>query len=188
MSSTIPTDPATIVIFGGSGDLSKRKLVPALFQLHCEKQLPPETAIIGYARTGESDEKYRAEMKAAVAEFARKKPVDDADWSAFASRLHFFRGDLTISKNFADLKIRLETVEKERGLTGNRLFYLAIPPSAIAAGVSTLGQAGLAYRVDGGPWSRLIVEKPFGADLRSAQELNSHIKHRLTQKRLKSIN
>ena len=79
MSSAIPTDPATIVIFGGSGDLSKRKLVPALFELHCEKQLPRATAIVGYARTGESDESYRAEMKAAVAAFARKKPIDETE-------------------------------------------------------------------------------------------------------------
>jgi glucose-6-phosphate 1-dehydrogenase len=175
MSSAIPTDPATIVIFGGSGDLSKRKLVPALFELHCEKQLPQATAIVGYARTGESDESYRAEMKAAVAEFARKKPVDEAEWSAFASRLYFYRGNLTIPKNFADLKTRLDMVEKERGLPGNRLFYLAIPPSAIAAVVNNLGQAGFVNRVDGGPWSRVIVEKPFGRDLESARALNEEL-------------
>jgi glucose-6-phosphate 1-dehydrogenase len=175
MSSAIPTDPATIVIFGGSGDLSKRKLVPALFELHREKQLPQATAIVGYARTGESDETYRAEMKAAVAEFARKKPVDEAEWNAFASRLYFFRGDLTIPKYFSDLKTRLETIEKERGLPGNRLFYLAIPPSAIAAVVNNLGQVGFVYRVDGGPWSRVIVEKPFGRDLESARALNEDL-------------
>ncbi len=175
MSTSIPTDPATIVIFGGSGDLSKRKLVPALFELHCEKQLPRATAIVGYARTGESDETYRAEMKIAVAEFARKKPVDEAEWNAFASRLHFFRGDLTIPKNFADLKDRLETIEKDRGLPGNRLFYLAIPPSAIAAVVNNLGQSGFVYRVDAGPWSRVIVEKPFGRDLESAKALNEEL-------------
>ena len=146
MSSAIPTDAATIVIFGGSGDLSKRKLVPALFELHCEKQLPQGTAIVGYARTGESDETYRAEMKAAVAEFARKKPVDEADWNAFASRLYFYRGDLKIPKNFSELKTRLEAIEKERGLSGNRLFYLAIPPSAIGDVVSNLGQAGFVYQ------------------------------------------
>lgn len=173
--SAIPTDPATIVIFGGSGDLSKRKLVPALYELHCEKQLPKETAIVGYARTGESDETYRAEMKAAVAEFARKKPVDEADWNAFASRLHFYRGDLTIPKNFADLKTRLEAIEKERALPGNRIFYLAIPPSAIAAVVNNLGQAGFVTRVDGGPWTRVIVEKPFGRDLESARALNEEL-------------
>ena len=175
MSSAIPTDAATIVIFGGSGDLSKRKLVPALFELHVEKQLPPQTAIVGYARTGESDETYRAEMKIAVAEFSRKKPVDEAEWKAFASRLYFYRGDLTLPKNFDDLKTRLETIEKERGLTGNRLFYLAIPPSAIGDVVNNLGQAGFVYRADGPPWSRLIVEKPFGRDLESARALNEEL-------------
>jgi len=174
MSSAISTDPATMVIFGGSGDLSKRKLVPALFELHREKQLPPTTAIVGYARTGESDETYRAEMKAALAEFARKKPVEEAEWTSFASRLFFFRGDLTISKNFTDLKARLGAIEKERGLPGNRLFYLAIPPSSIGAVVKNLGQAGFVYRVDG-PWSRVIVEKPFGRDLQTARALNEEL-------------
>ncbi|HEX2758806.1 MAG TPA: glucose-6-phosphate dehydrogenase, partial [Thermoanaerobaculia bacterium] len=175
MSSAIPTDPATIVIFGGSGDLSKRKLVPALFELHREKQLPPATAIVGYARTGESDETYRAEMKAAVAEFARKKPVDEAEWNTFASRLFFYRGDLTILKYFTDLTGRLEAIEKERGLPGNRLFYLAIPPSSIGVVVANLGQAGFVYRIDGGPWSRVIVEKPFGRDLQTARALNEEL-------------
>jgi glucose-6-phosphate 1-dehydrogenase len=174
MSSAISTDPATMVIFGGSGDLSKRKLVPALFELHREKQLPPTTAIVGYARTGESDETYRAEMKAALAEFARKKPVEEAEWTSFASRLFFFRGDLTIPKNFTDLKARLGAIEKERGLPGNRLFYLAIPPSSIGVVVKNLGQAGFVYRVDG-PWSRVIVEKPFGRDLQTARALNEEL-------------
>ena len=177
MSSAILTDPATIVIFGGSGDLSKRKLVPALFELHREKQLSPATAIVGYARTGESDETYRAEMKSAIAGFARTKPVDEADWNSFASRLFFFRGDLNIPKNYADLKVRVEAIEKERALPGNRLFYLAIPPSAIGGVVNNLGQSGFVYRVDGGPWSRLIVEKPFGRDLETARALNEELSH-----------
>jgi len=175
MSSAIPTDPATMVIFGGSGDLSRRKLVPALFELHLEGQLPPASAIVGYARTGESDETYRAEMKAAVAEFARTKPMDETAWSTFASRLFFFRGDLKIPKSFSDLKARLDTIEKERGLPGNRLFYLAIPPSAIGAVVKNLGQADLVYGVDAGPWSRVIVEKPFGRDLETARALNEEL-------------
>jgi len=167
--------PATIVIFGGSGDLSKRKLVPALYELHRERQLPPETVIVGYARTGESDETYRAEMKGAVAEFARTKPLDEAVWNEFATRLFFFRGDLKIPKNFGDLKERLERIESGRSLSGNRLYYLAVPPSAIADVVKNLGDAGMVYRVDGGPFSRVIVEKPFGRDLGTARALNDEI-------------
>jgi len=171
----VPTDPCTIVIFGGSGDLSKRKLVPAFYELHVEKQLPPETAIVSYARTGESDDTYREEMKAAVAEFARKKPIDEEAWKAFAARLHFQRGDLFQAKAYADLKTRLEQIEKEHKLPGNRLFYLAIPPSGIGAVVKNLGDAGFVYPVDHGPWSRVIVEKPFGHDLDSAHKLNEEI-------------
>lgn len=168
-------DPVTIVIFGGSGDLSRRKLVPALYELHRERQLAPETAIVGYARTGESDETYRAEMKATVAEFARTRPLDEAVWGEFARRLFFFRGDLNQPKNFTHLKERLERIEKERNLTGNRLYYLAIPPSAIAAVVRNLGDAAMVHKVDGAAWSRVIVEKPFGRDLGTARALNEDL-------------
>ena len=170
-----PIPPATIVIFGGSGDLSRRKLVPALYELHREKQLPGETAIVGYARTGESDETYRGEMKAAAAEFARTKPFDEAAWAEFATRLFFFRGDLRVPKNFFDLKGRLEGIEAGRGLPGNRLYYLAVPPSAIAEVVRNLGDGGMVHRVDGGPYARVIVEKPFGRDLATARALNDEI-------------
>ncbi len=175
MSAGVPTQPVTLVIFGGSGDLSRRKLVPALYELHREKQLPPETAIVGYARTGESDASYRAEMKAAVAEFARTKPLDEAAWGEFERRLFFFRGDLTIPRNFTELRARLESIEKERSLPGHRLYYLAVPPSVIAAVVKNLGDTGMVYKVDGGPWSRVIVEKPFGRNLETARALNDEI-------------
>ncbi len=173
--TTAPPLPVTLVIFGGSGDLSKRKLVPALYELHREKQLAKETAIVAYARTGESDETYRAEMKGAISEHARTKPLDEAAWDEFASRLYFFRGDLTLQKHFADLRARLEAIERERGLPGNRLYYLAVPPSAIGVAVRNLGEAGMNYRVDGGPFSRVIVEKPFGRNLDTARALNDEI-------------
>lgn len=173
--SQIPTDPATIVIFGGSGDLSKRKLVPALYELHVEKHLPPESIIVSYARTGESNDTYRAEMRQALDEFARKKPLDEEKWKTFESRLHFFRGDLYQLKDYIALRTRLEALETERKLPGNRMYYLAIPPSAIGSVVKNLGEGGLVYPVDGGPWSRLIVEKPFGKDLATAKALNEEI-------------
>jgi glucose-6-phosphate 1-dehydrogenase len=170
------TDSTTILIFGGSGDLAKRKLVPALYELHREKQLPLETIIVGYARTGESDDTYRVEMKEALAEFARSKPLDEAEWQAFAARLFFVRGDLFLPKDYITLKARIEEIEKDRNLPGNRLYYLAIPPSGIGDVVKNLGDAGFVYSVDGtGPWSRVIVEKPFGRDLETARALNDEI-------------
>ncbi|KAA0253194.1 MAG: glucose-6-phosphate dehydrogenase [Acidobacteria bacterium] len=177
MSGAPPAGPATIVVFGGSGDLSRRKLVPALFELHRDRQLAPATAVVGFGRSGGTDEEYRAAMKAAVGEFARKKPVEDADWDGFAARLFFFRGDHARADSFAALGERLAAIEKERGLPGNRLFYLAIPPSGIGPTVKHLGEAGLVAPVEGGPWSRLVVEKPFGHDLASARALNEEIGH-----------
>ncbi len=173
MSAALP-EPATLVIFGGSGDLSKRKLVPALYELHREGQLPATTAVFGYARTGESDETYREEMRQAVAEFARSQPLDAATWAEFAARLFFFRGDIRETKNFKGLKERLEAIETSRGLPGNRLFYLAIPPSGIGEVVRNLGEAGLVSRADS-PFTRVIVEKPFGRDVASARALNEEL-------------
>ena len=171
-----PAPAATIVVFGGSGDLARRKLVPAFFELHCQGQLAEGTAIVGFARSVDSDEAWRADLKAAVAEFGRGGPHDEEQWRSFASRLFHFKGDLTDTRSFVELKARLEALEAERGLPGNRLYYLAIPPSGIGDAVSRLGEAGLVHPVESpGPWSRLVVEKPFGHDLASARALNEAV-------------
>ena len=146
MSST-PPPPATIVIFGGSGDLARRKLVPALLDLHCQGQLAPETAIVGFARSVGSDEAWRVDLKAALAEFGRTARTEE-ERQAFAERLFHFQGDLGSTQSFVDLKARLEALEAERNLPGNRLYYLAIPPSGIGDAVSRLGQAGLVHSVE----------------------------------------
>jgi len=173
--STAPAPAATIVIFGGSGDLARRKLVPALFELHCQGQLAPATAIVGFSRSVDSDEAWRADLEAALAEF-RRTTHSEEDWRGFSARLHHVRGDLHESRSFADLALRLEAVERERGLPGNRLYYLAIPPSGIGDAVSHLGGAGLVHPVEPAePWSRLVVEKPFGHDLASARALNEAV-------------
>ena len=167
---------ATIVIFGGAGDLAKRKLVPALFDLHRFGHLARETVIVGNGRSVEDDAAWRASMKAAVSEFGHDTPLDEAAWEAFATRLFFHRGDLKAAQDLVEMKARLEALEKERGLPGSRLYYLAIPPSAIAPLVVNLGAAGLVHPVETpGPWSRIVVEKPFGHDLASARALNEEI-------------
>ena len=174
--SSAQAPAATIVIFGGSGDLARRKLVPALFELHRQGQLAPGTAIVGFARSVDSDEAWRGELKAACSEFGHSTPTDE-EWRGFAARLFHFRGDLRQTESFGGLKARLEAVEAERGLAGNRLYYLAIPPSGIGDAVSRLGEAGLVRPVEGsGPWSRLVVEKPFGHDLDSARALNEVVR------------
>ncbi len=174
--SSAQAPAATIVIFGGSGDLARRKLVPALFELHCQGQLAPETVVVGFSRSVDSDEAWRDDLKAALAEFGRTAHGEE-EWRAFAARLFQFRGDLRQTRSFVELKARLEAIEAERGLRGNRLYYLAIPPSGIGDAASRLGEAGLVHRAEGeGPWSRLVVEKPFGHDLESARALNEKVR------------
>jgi len=173
--SARPTDPCTIVILGGAGDLSKRKLVPALYQLAKDGQLPVSSAIVGLARSGGTDESWRDDMAAAVREFAPAGTFDDAAWAAFARSLFFLRVDILSPETYPGLKARLEALEAERGLPGNRLYYLAIPPSGIAGAVKNLGDGGFVKKGDEPPWTRLVVEKPFGRDLESARALNEEI-------------
>ena len=144
MSST-PPSAATIVIFGGSGDLARRKLVPALFGLHCQGQLAPETAIVGSARSVDSDDAWRADLRSALAEFGRTAHGDE-EWGRFAARLFHFKGDLKQTQSFVDLKVRLEALEGERGLPGNRLYFLAIPPSGIGDAAARLVRRGRRVR------------------------------------------
>ncbi len=168
------TEPVTVVIFGGSGDLANRKLVPALFELWCDGQLSPAGAIVGFSRAFDSDESFRHALTASVERFGRRKPSHDpGQWAAFASRLFSFHGDLSRLDSFVEMRGRLEGIERETGAPGNRLYYLAIPPSGIGTIVRNLGDGGLVYAGDPAvPWSRVIVEKPFGRDLESACVLN----------------
>ncbi len=179
-----PSAAASIVILGASGDLARRKLVPALFELHRQGQLAPETAVVGFSRSVDGDEAWRADLKAALASFGGGGP-DEEEWRGFAARLAHVRGDLREAPSFAELKARLEAVEAERGLPGNRLFYLAIPPSGIGDAAAHLAEAGLVHPVEpAGPWARLVVEKPFGHDLASARALNEQLRARFRESQL----
>jgi glucose-6-phosphate 1-dehydrogenase len=170
---TVTTTPVTIVIFGGSGDLAHRKLVPALFELHREGYLAPGTAIVGFSRSVANDDAWREDMKHSVEEFGRAKPsANPALWEAFASRLFSHRGDVASVDSFVDLGARMKKIEADRSLPGNRLYYLAIPASSISPVIRNLGEAGLVSAAEADPWSRVIVEKPFGHDLETARQLN----------------
>jgi glucose-6-phosphate 1-dehydrogenase len=163
----------TIVIFGGAGDLAHRKLLPALYNLHLDGLLPPRIAIAGVGRKSLSDDDYRAFAKEGVSKFSRR-PVDDQAWSAFAATLFFVNAELDTDRGFATLGSRLDIVEHERGLNGDRIYYLAIPPSLFASTVSQLARARFVPPPDGRV-ARLIVEKPIGHDLASARGINDAI-------------
>jgi glucose-6-phosphate 1-dehydrogenase len=166
-----PSDEAfSLVIFGASGDLTQRKLMPALWTLFAARTLPEPFAIVGTGRTEMSDEAFRDKMKEAVKEFARFKLPSDQVWQRFASNVSYVAGDPTGPDLYGRLRQRLEEVGRAHGGAANRLYYLSTPPSLYAPITVQLGKAGLAQEAGG--WTRIIIEKPFGRDLRSAEELN----------------
>jgi glucose-6-phosphate 1-dehydrogenase len=169
-----------MVIFGVSGDLTSRKLMPALYDLYVSVPLPPGFSIVGISRRPWSDDDFRTEMRDAVKEHATR-PFTEETWDSFARGLFYVQGDFDNPDMYTTLAGRLETVDSERGTNGNRLYYLATPPSFYDAIASNLGRAGLVRRQEiysdprANGWNRIVIEKPFGHDLKSAQELNAAI-------------
>ena len=172
--------PSTIVIFGASGDLTRRKLIPALFQVSLEGMLAKGTRIVGFARREKSHEQFRVEIEEALVESARSRPnAGSAELKVFSSSCYYQTGSYDNSKSFHDLKELLERLDKEEGIPsdkGNRLFYLATPPTVFSGIVGMLGQAGhIADPNDEDRWTRVIIEKPFGRDLDTACALNKSL-------------
>jgi glucose-6-phosphate 1-dehydrogenase len=169
-------EPCTIVIFGASGDLTSRKLIPALYHLFKDKQLPSEFRIVGFARRDKTDDSWRQELRTALDNFSRTKPVDDAVWTAFAANVHYCRGDIADAVAYGKLSQVIAAFPKPP-LRGNLLFYLATSPSQFSIVAEQLHNAKLLHRGGNEGWQRLVVEKPFGHDLASASALN----HELTK-------
>ena len=162
-----------MIIFGASGDLTNRKLIPALYNLAVTGFLPKNFAVIGFARKPKTDESFRAELYEAVKEFSRSKPIDEAVWATFAERLHYAQSDYSNLADYEALNERLLEIDKGHGTQGNRLYYLATPPEAYPTIIEHIGRSSLCKDCPGS-WSRIIVEKPFGHDLQSARDLNAH--------------
>ncbi len=170
-------DPCTMVIFGGLGDLARRKLLPAIYQLMAEHLVDPEFAILGVGRDEKlTDDQFRDEMREALLKSDEVKSIDDALWQELCPRLHFVSADLTKPEDYAQIGRRLDEIERLRAPHDrNRLFYLAVPPSVFEPILRNLSVSGLAPRTrtsDERPWTRVVVEKPFGRSLESAQHLN----------------
>lgn len=164
-------DPCVVVIFGASGDLTQRKLFPALHNLQVEELVPDETSILGNSRTAYSDEDFCADMRNAVETHSRNKPTDES-WDRLAKDVYYVPGDASDDGLFKRMREQLETIDNERGTRGNRVWYLATLPSLFGTIAQQLGKSGL---LETGGWHRLVIEKPFGFDLDSAYELNTVI-------------
>lgn len=184
ISETHPAPPCSIVILGASGDLAKRKLLPALYNLeHCgQGMLAPESAIFGFARTQMSTEEFRTSSHEAVTKYSRLK-VEDACWSKFQGKLNYVSG-LDHPDGFKQLRRRLEEVEKQRGTPPNRLFYFSIPPQAIRDSIERLHEAGLIRDPRDKFFSRVVVEKPIGHDLPSAIEISNTLRRFLDESQI----
>ena len=166
----IPSDPCAIVMFGASGDLAKRKLLPALFDLAIHSCLAPRFRVVGFARTEMSDDQFRSGTDGAL-----PKKGDDAKRAEFLKHLEYFTGNYDDPESYARLAKRLDEIDQQGQLGGNRLYYLSTPPDVYPHAIEQLGKAGLAKPKSKDSWTRIIIEKPFGHDGPSAGQLNAKV-------------
>ncbi|HEX3483695.1 MAG TPA: glucose-6-phosphate dehydrogenase, partial [Micropepsaceae bacterium] len=170
MDKPNPAGPCVFVIFGASGDLTKRLLIPALYHLKRANLLPEDFALVGVSRAQESNDQFRDRLGKNLRELS-DDPIDDADWNWFAQRMSYVAGNANDPSTYERLKGALGKVDADYRTGGNYLFYMAVPASEFAPIAQGLGAAGLAEEADS-HWRRLVVEKPFGTDLNSAKTLN----------------
>jgi len=176
-------DSVTIVIFGASGDLTKRKLIPALYIAFTRKLLPDDFAIVGVARRDYDDTVFREMMTAAIHEFSRL-PADDETVARFVQRIDYHRGDISTAEAYTALRERLNDTER---YPENRIYYLSIIPSLFETAAQLLKQSDLIAVPDAAHWTRVVIEKPFGKDLQSAMELNAALLHYLDETQIYRI-
>ena len=168
-------DPCAFVLFGATGDLAHRKVIPAIYQLWRTNLLPAEFSLVAVARRPYTNETFAAEVRASVEKFSRVQPIDESAWSELASRITYQQLDFADDAGFDQLGQKLDELDVKGGTAGNRLFYLATQPSQVTEIVRQLGRVGLDKEIRGAGWRRLIVEKPFGRDLDSARLLNHEV-------------
>ncbi len=179
LSTRAVPQPCSVVIFGATGDLTHRKLVPALYNLAADGELPPAVAVVGFARREKSDDEFRQEMEESTRKFSRQG-VRDEIWKTFAQSIFYHQSDFGDESGYKTLATKLDKIDKERGTRGNRLFYFAVAPDQFEPILKHLKTAGLNQTREGS-WARVIVEKPFGTDLDSARELNRVVRNSFTE-------
>ena len=180
-----PAGPCAVVIFGASGDLTRRKLIPALCNLAQSKLLPGQFAIVGYAVDALNTDSFRQQLSEGIKTFATG-PVDEKVWAWLMERTYYVQGDFKDPAAYERLRVQIEQADHEHRTEGNRLFYMAVAPDFIAEIIGELGKTSLT-REENGLWSRSIIEKPFGHDLDSARKLNADIKQVLQEQQIYRI-
>jgi len=180
-------EPCTVILFGASGDLAKRKVIPAMYDLAIHKALGARYAIVGFSRTAMTDDSFRATIGDAAKSISEVGPIDPQQWSDFASNLYYSQGDYGKSESYAELAKRLKEISESKNLGGNRLFYLSTPPEVYEDIIEQIGKAGLNKPATPNSWVRIIIEKPFGRDLASAKELNQKVLQVFEEKQIYRI-
>src|SRR6201984_1902085 len=170
LSTRAVPQPCAIVIFGATGDLTHRKLIPALYNLAADGELPPAVTVVGFARRPKSDDEFRVELAETTKQFSHKEVREDI-WKTFSQSLFYHQSEFGDESGYQSLAKRLDKIDEERGTRGNRLFYFAASPEQFEPILKNLKAAGLSKAKEGS-WARVIIEKPFGRDLDSARELN----------------
>ena len=175
LSTNRISDPCNVIFFGASGDLMKRMLMPAMYNLRLGDVLPTNYGIVGFSRTEWDNDGFRAAMKQSIDEFSRSGEAKDPLWSDFAKHVAYVSGEFDDVNCYKKLKAVLDGNDKQLGTQHNRLFYLSTPPGLFTKIVDMLDQAGLGPKDNKAGWTRIIVEKPFGTDLESARALQAEI-------------
>ncbi|MCE5293558.1 MAG: glucose-6-phosphate dehydrogenase [Chlamydiales bacterium] len=188
-TSSKVADPCVLVIFGATGDLTSRKLIPAIYNLKREGQLPSHFACVGFARRQKTHEQFRGEMYDAISKFSRVKPVDQNLWNSFQEQIFYHISEFDKDEGYEALKAFLQDIDNRFGTKGNRIFYLSVPPSNFDVIVQKLGDHGLIYDPQKihDKWSKVIIEKPFGHDLNTAYELQASISRHLKEEQIYRI-
>jgi glucose-6-phosphate 1-dehydrogenase len=168
-------DPCAFVLFGATGDLAHRKVIPAIYQLWRTNLLPAEFSLVAVARRPYTNESFAAEVRASVEKYSRVQPIDEASWAELAKRIVYQQLDFGDDAGFDRLCQKLDELDSTCGTNGNRLFYLATQPSQVTEIVRQIGRVGLDHEMRGGGWRRVVIEKPFGRDLESARQLNHEV-------------
>lgn len=176
-------DPQILVIFGASGDLTQRKLVPAIYQMKRDRRMPPEITVVGVARRPWSHDYFREQMRQGIEEFGGGIGPEDF-WKDFAQGLYYFPGDIDNPESYEKLKVFLAEIDEKRRTRGNRVFYLSVSPNFFPEAIRQLGSAGM---LSDPSKQRLVIEKPFGRDLSSAKALNRVVQNVCTEQQVYRI-
>lgn len=180
LSNRAMPDPCSVVIFGATGDLTHRKLIPALYNLADEGALPPAVSVVGFARRDKEDAAFRKDLEEAARKHSRQG-IHDELWASFSDSVFYHRSAFDDPEGYISLAAKLDELDASRGTRGNRLFYLAAAPDQFETILENLGKSGLNRAPEGG-WARVIVEKPFGTDLPSARALNALVERVFQEK------